>query len=506
MRLNHHIVIALSVLLSFSCNQKAKIEVVTELTETQEAVTKADTPTVLEGEFDFSVRDKDIWAYIERQKDFPRVLSIEPRVREGDTLMFIANLEQGWRIFSADKHLPPILAEIPKGSYNQKALENPGLRLWMKSIMDLTCEIRLEKDLSSATDYTDLWEGRLVAQKEGCVRKSVKGLSIDPTWTRVIINQQTTYQLIATHGPFLETKWGQGSPWNESLPMHHLWVYYPTGCVAVAVAQLLYYYHDAINCPSGLYHDISITSWDYHSATYDYPNAYYTSVLSRTDYQSSSTRWGQMVKDYDEYITNYPSSSTGASYVSDLMVDVGNRANTKYWADGSGSPSTTGNAQMALASFELLSSYDSFSTLTAFAEIMNERPLFMAGVDTTHFEHDLGHAWVVDGAQKYQPVTHTTYQWLLGYLPGALPNGEEVTYEQAQEAAWEEGLDKAEDGMITHETTYSNSYYYLFHMNWGQYGEGDGFYYPADSVIINNITYQFSVDQEMLYNIHAVAK
>ena len=105
MRLNHHIVIALSVLLSFSCNQKAEIDVVTELTETQEAVTKADTPTVLEGEFDFSVRDKDIWAYIERQKDFPRVLSIEPRVREGDTLMFIANLEQGWRIFSADKHL-----------------------------------------------------------------------------------------------------------------------------------------------------------------------------------------------------------------------------------------------------------------------------------------------------------------------------------------------------------------------------------------------------------------
>ena len=500
MRLNHHIVIALSVLLSFSCNQKAKIEVVTELTETQEAVTKADTPTVLEGEFDFSVRDKDIWAYIERQKDFPRVLSIEPRVREGDTLMFIANLEQGWRIFSADKHLPPVLAEIPEGTFNQKLLDNSGLRLWMKSIMDLTCKIKQQKDLSTATDYTDLWAGYPVLKKEEGKTRGVQGLSMDPTWTRVTINQQTSYQVVDTQSPLLETKWGQGYPWNLRLPMHYTLNHYPTGCVAVAVSQLLYYYHNAINCPSGLYHGIAIDDWILHPANGN-EQPYYTSSLSRTDYQNPSSRWGQMVKDYSAYISNYPSSIAGASYVSDLMVDVGNRSNMKYYADASDSGSTIEDAQLAMSSYGLSSTHITFNEPYAYSNIVNNKPLYIRGTDTGG-ENNIGHAWVIDGAQKYQFVNYNTYQWWMGYLVGSLPNGEEMTLEEARQAAWEIGLDKPEDGMITHGYTYSTDCDYRFHMNWGYDGQSDGYYYLTDSVMFGEDYYSFIVDLEMLSNIH----
>ena len=494
MRLNHHIVIALSVLLSFSCIQKAKIEVVTELTETQEAVTKADTPTVLEGEFDFSVRDKDIWAYIERQKDFPRVLSIEPRVREGDTLMFIANLEQGWKIFSADKHLPPIVAEIPAGSFEQKTIDNPGVIFWMEDLMDLTIKLKQEKALSSANKYTDMWVGYSFTKRVGGSDAGVKGLSQDPTWTRAIINEQMVLQQ-TTYGPYLSTNWGQGSPWNSSLPIYQVNQHFPTGCVAVAVSQLLYYYHYAINCPSGLYHDIAISNWVYHSGN----QPYYTSILSLSNYQYPSSLWGSMVLDSTEYVNNDPTSLTGAAYVSDLMVDVGNRVNMHYYADASGSGSSITYAQPALATYGLASNYATFNASTVVAEMVNERPIYLRGANNTS-----GHAWVVDGAKKYQYVTYITYQWWMGYLVGSLPNGEEMTQEQAIAAAWEIGLDKPEDGMITYGVSYTEPYY-SFHMNWGWDGILNGFFFDDGQIILGEGggTISYSSYQQMLYNIHA---
>ena len=506
MRILHQTILLLAIFFTLSCAKEVRMSYTEESSEAVAALTKADVPAFVEGEFDFSVHEKDVREYIERQKDIPRIISIEPQVREGDTLLYIANMEQGWKIFSADKHLPPILAEIPKGSFNQKFLDISGLRLWTKSMMDLTCEIRQERDISSATTYTNLWAGHLVLNNKEGVKKGVRGLSTNPTWTRVTINQYTTLDPVLVKEPLLETNWGQGSPWNESLPLHHLWAYYPTGCVAVAVSQLLYYYHHVINCPSGLYHGISIASWNYHPSTYDYSHAYYTTVLSRSNYQNNSIRWGQMVKDEEEYLTYYPSSILGASYVSDLMVDVGNRANTKYWEDATGSASTIGDAQMALASFDLLSNHDSFSSPAAFANILNEKPLLMAGVDSTNYEIPEGHAWVVDGAVKLQQVNHSIYQWWLGYSVGAAPYGEEMTISEAREAAFQMGYDKPEDGMITHETTYSSNYYYTFHMNWGHYGEGNGYFFPTDQVVINEHTYQYAASQEMLHNIRAISK
>jgi len=480
-------------LFSISCSNRI-IEEPKELLKDTGAYTKADASSFSSVNFNFSVKEKDIWVFIERQKEFPLVVSINPIVREGDTLLYIANLEKGWKVFSADKHLPPILAEIPEGSFGDKTLDNPGIRAWMDSMTDLTSDIRQEKELSSATDFTDLWEGYPVTKKETRENNGIRGLSMEPTWTRAVIYEQTVLDTI-TYGPLLSTKWGQRTPWNNSLPIYQGSQHYPTGCAAVAISQILYYYHDFIDTPSGLFHDISISNWIYNSGI----DPYYTSVLSRQNYQEPSSRWAQMVKDTVEYNTYYPSSITGASYVSDLMVDVGNRTSMKYYADGSKSGAQLTGELSALSSFGLDYNYSTFNINTAYTELANSRPILINGVDSSN---NAGHAWVIDGAKKSQYITYITYQWWMGYLAGSLPNGEEMTQSQAQEAAWEIGLDKPADGMITYGVSYTEPYY-QFYMNWGWDGSSDGLYFYNGLVLHNNQYYHFSDNQYIIYSFHA---
>lgn len=493
----HYCIVLLALSTMLSCSTR-ELDENTSLCSSNSSPTKA---VILDSsftsEFDFSVQEKDIWAFVERQKGFPQIISIEPRLRGKDTLLFVAHLEKGWRVFSADKHLPPVVAEIPEGFFNQQALENPGLRGWMESIMDLTCELKQEKELSSATDYTDLWEGYQVSKKEG--KPAIKGLSQEPTWTRVILSQQTTFD-VTPYGPLLLTKWGQRNPWNISLPLYQGTQRHPTGCAAVAISQLLYYYHNTISSLSGLYQNITITDWQYHTGN----PPYYTSTLSRINYQDPSSLWAQMPKDSTEYSINYPASLVGASYVSDLMVDVGNRASIHYFADGSGSGTNVPSELPALTSFGLSYSHGSFDVTTAYAEIVNSRPILLNGFDSIHYSPEVGHAWVIDGVTRYRYITYTTYQWLMGYHVGSLPNGEEMTFAQAQEAAWSIGLDKPEDGMITYETSYTEPYY-KFHMNWGWNGESDGLYYYNDLVLHNGHYYQLTSNQSMTYGFHASA-
>ena len=91
--------------------------------------------------------------------------------------------------------------------------------------------------------------------------------------------------------------------------------------MAVAVAQLLYYYHFHLGVPSGLYHSIVPTF---------IPNGnYYTSSVTRSDYHANSSRWEEMAK-------TYRSQCASTDYVGDLVIDIGERVGIKYGEDGSG--------------------------------------------------------------------------------------------------------------------------------------------------------------------------
>lgn len=415
-------------------------------------------------EFDFGVTESDVRAYIARQKNSSEIRSIDPVQRDGDTLLYVVNYPDGWSVFSADKHLPPVLAEGESGSFDLKKINNPGVLEWLEQIFNMTQRIRQEKDFASSNENTDLWTG--------FTRKSKPNPSkSEYTWTKVLVSSVQEHIDTVAAGPFLNTEWGQSNPWNMRLSYYNnnnLLYRFPTGCVTVAISQLLYWFHSNIGSPSGLYHDVAISSWT--SCYNPVGEPYFTSNVTRSNFTNSSPRWAQMLQKYTDYLPSSPSSVVNASYVADLMADVGNRICTQYTQ--SESSSSIYNAQTGLSYFELTADLQDYSDTLAYDEIvLNQRPFLIQG-----FSQGLGgHAWIIDGLDQYRIKTTNTYMWYMGYLPGTVPDGEPATVEEARAAALAAGYEKPEEMMTTYE------YYYTeperkYHMNWGWDGNLNDYY------------------------------
>ena len=445
---------------------------------------------------DFSASENDVRRFIEKHNPARRICSLDPVERNGDSLLYIVNYENGWSICSTDKRFPPIVAENDNGYFDLDRASNSGVIGWMNEMMDAISSVRQDRSVETANEFTNLWEGKSVSpaaeEEAGGTRSPIY------TWTKIPISQTALTDSVQTVGPYLSTKWGQSFPWNQKLPpINAGYLHYPAGCVAVAVAQLLYYYHYAVGVPSGLYHDITISDWTYYSNPDD-STAYYKSTLTRDDYTYASSRWDQMILKLSDYNVYSPTSIMGANYVSDLLVDVGNRVQMEYDASGNGASSDILKAQAALPNFGLSASLGEFASSPIITNIMQQRPLYMTGFDS---DKNLGHAWVLDGLRVYRQRFVTTYEWILGYMAGEYPNGEPATAEEGKAAALAEGYDKPEDGMITHESVCGIPYRYGYHFNWGEDGYFNGYYYNISSLTIMN--HHYTTYQQVLYNIHS---
>ena len=63
--------------------------------------------------------------------------SIDPIVLNGDTIMFLVNFENGWRLYSVDKRMPIILAENTETTMtSQKLLSSKALSEWIGYIAE----------------------------------------------------------------------------------------------------------------------------------------------------------------------------------------------------------------------------------------------------------------------------------------------------------------------------------------------------------------------------------
>lgn len=456
--------------------------------------TKSSIKSDSDESFVFIATEKDVRDYIRTHTPGLKVCTFDSIDRDGVPMLYIVNFEDGWAVYSADKRMPPIIAENENGFFNWRKTDNPGVKGWISEITDAISVIRQNESKETVNDNTNLWEGKLISKIE--YPRKTRLESPLYTWTKIPVSQIVQGDSVQTYGPYLSTKWGQTHPWNGKLPIYAGNTHYKTGCVAVAVSQLLYYYHNTIGTPSGLYHDITVSGWTYHPQAGDTP-AHYTSTLTRENYTYNSNRWNQMLPDLTAYNPYSPSSVDGANYVSDLMVDVGNRVSMKYKADGSSSWSDILKAQTALPYYGLNGTLGAFNSSPVVSNLQQQHPCYMRGYDIVQ---DGGHAWVVDGVKIYRQIILTTYEWIQGYVYGEYPNGEPATSEEAVLAAMEEWGDKPEDGMITHEYSYSIPYRYSYHMNWGWGGSYDGFFYSVNDLTVGG--YQFTTNQQVLYNIH----
>lgn len=187
--------------------------------------------------------------------------------------------------------------------------------------------------------------------------------------------------------PLLKSKWGQGHPFNAKTG-------YPySGCVATAVAQLMYYYR-----------------WPAQGeGKNEYKVTYYDEMKS-ADFSQSNYDWANMLPSY-----LYPVQATSAQEdaVALLMNDVGVASFMQYTPAASGTQGLF--AYQALQKhFSYTAAYITRATEgpTRFAEILrtellNGCPVYLEGRPSGAAS---GHAWVADGFDA-NGLFHMNFGW-----------------------------------------------------------------------------------------------
>lgn len=188
--------------------------------------------------------------------------------------------------------------------------------------------------------------------------------------------------------PLLTTAWNQDYPYNRFTGYNF------TGCVATAVAQIMYYHR-----------------WpDRGKGSYSYVVSYDNRTMS-VDFSQSVYQWDKMLPKYNTRMEL--DNEEACEAVALLMRDVGVSVNMQY------SPTLSG-AQTFMAA-KALKTYFNYSTsmlnksdegAAAFTrilrkEIENGFPVYISG---SMKSGGSGHAWVVDGVDK-DNLFHMNFGW-----------------------------------------------------------------------------------------------
>lgn len=198
-------------------------------------------------------------------------------------------------------------------------------------------------------------------------------------------NQSGIYQ--QTVSPLLKSKWGQEHPFNARTG-------YPySGCVATAVAQMMYYHQ-----------------WPAQGQGKNEYNVTYYNTTKSADFSLSHYDWANMLPDY-----RYPVQATTAQEdaVALLMSDVGIASFMQYTPNASGTQGLF--AYQALQKhFDYTAAYvtKAIEGPTRFAEILRQEllngcPVYLEGRPAGAAS---GHAWVTDGFDA-NGLFHMNFGW-----------------------------------------------------------------------------------------------
>ena len=205
---------------------------------------------------------------------------------------------------------------------------------------------------------------------------------------KVIVQGNTRAgQYSQTVSPLLKSKWGQSHPFNAKTG-------YPySGCVATAVAQMMYYYQ-----------------WPAQGRGKNEYNVTYYNTKKSADFSQSHYDWANMLPDY-----RYPVHATSAQEdaVALLMSDVGIASFMQYTPNTSGTQGLF--AYQALQkNFDYTAAYITRAVEgpSRFAEILRQEllngcPVYLEGRPTGSAS---GHAWVADGFDK-NGLFHMNFGW-----------------------------------------------------------------------------------------------
>ena len=267
--------------------------------------------------------------------------------------VFNVNEEAGGNfvIVAADDAARPILGYSENGSYDENNLP-PNFVWWMEQIEEQIAYAQ-EQNIPQSEDIKKEWEAYL--------------------------NGTSTFSA-TTVGPLMQTKWGQGPPYNNLCPLDKD-QHSRTGCVATAMAQIMKYHnHPAKGSESSPAYVASTSKIVVPSVTFD------------VDYD-----WGNMLDSYSGTATPQQQEA-----VAPLMYHCGASVKMDYSTNASGAPSS--NVPPALKTYFGYDENTRYTTRNNYTDaqwdaLLKEQidaglPIYYASYSTSH---GLAHAFVCDG-------------------------------------------------------------------------------------------------------------
>lgn len=256
-----------------------------------------------------------------------------------DTLAYIVNFSdaEGFAIVSADNRLEDILAYVDNGSLSPTDnVEGMGIDYFFHQLPYYINFVISQDNSMMNSPRGDLGPGG------GGLGPGGGGLE-GPTTIDTLVR------------PLLNTKWGQGAPFNMLCPIrggNHA----PAGCMAISLAQIMAYHKWPISC------------------------------------EGVEFEWDEMQTD-----SAVPSAGTAQYYVAELIAHTGPHLNMDYQPDVA--TSHTPDVGLCLDTMQYChSGYLPYDFSQVMDDVYSEFPVHIDGADYSNPDTTYAHAWVIDGA------------------------------------------------------------------------------------------------------------
>ncbi|MCF0165525.1 MAG: C10 family peptidase [Bacteroidales bacterium] len=427
-----------------------------------------------------------------------KIMETIPYVNKGDTLFYIFNFEKGWKAMSADIRTMPIIACAEYGKCNLDIPEGSPQKDWINLSVEILMGMKASKKEPEETATMkqlrmckeivhQSWKNK---PRKPATKSENEPYSDEAHWVQVVLNTYHNVNVICDIPHLMNTEWGQCDPWFEKTPYYDTnfigfipnYTHCPTGCVAVAIGQVLYYYNGAYNLPTGLYESVTAPLFTNTATAYQY--------IGLSDYNSYSTRWSSMKKKKSE-------NNGNSVYVADLMATIGKKVQMQYAYEASGTVPTLSR----LFDCGISANSGPYNPDTVVNNLLRAKPVIISA--DVYTDYSSGHTWVIDGYRHAITNSSVTYGYYYVDNPSSL-NGYYNGYPIWNIYTAEE-MDYICPGYVNgreqevQSTTVENS----FRMNWGYDGEGNNDLYPIyDSSwaeLSSNIIY--GGNRQIFYNI-----
>lgn len=401
------------------------------------------------------------------------VESIKPIKNDsGSTIMYVINYadDGGFLIVSGTKDYYPIIAYSEIGHFDVSNLKNSAAISWFNSKVNLLSHVETLSDsikLKFRAKWTDYG-----ASTES-VDKSISRSSSDvyQLIQTNIINWKSQGYTVYRLSDYKTTDEFASLPLevqNNLLEMPKAYANPNYGGIE-EVSYVLKKDASKVESVSPL----TVTTWGQKNGYNAYtPNNYPVGC--------AVVAMGQAMR-YHKFPTTFNWSSMANSYATDttayFLAELGARIGVQY---GTETKASLNSVYEALKYYGYTScSVVSHSVTSTMSELRKSRPVLMSGVDG-----NVGHAWICDGFKYGKSGTEIKLMTLedcpSGYEPTCFTNP--YSYDNTT------GIDD-----------------YLFHMNWGWYGDENGYFVDDElSVTLSDGVFDFSTDRNDIIYIYPV--